>query len=161
MRRPTLALCLFLLSLSGAAQAASAADVFTTLAGEWSGVGTVNFSDNSQERLRCRAAYDVLRSGDQLQLSIRCASPSYNFDLLGKATDDGGRITGSWNEASMNVAGQLAGVARGNRIDVTASSAGFTATLGLVTRDRQQSVSIHSQDPSSKLRGATITLTRR
>lgn len=158
MRRTTLVFCLLL--LSGAAQA-SAADVFANLAGQWSGVGTVNFSDNSQERLRCRAAYDVLRSGDQLQLSIRCASPSYNFDLLGSARDNGGRITGSWSEASMNVAGQLAGAARGNRIEVTATSAGFTATLGLVTRDRQQSVSIRSQDPASKLRGATITLTRR
>jgi hypothetical protein len=158
MRRITLALCFIL--LSGAAQA-EATDAFSALAGQWTGAGTVNFSDNSQERLRCRAAYDVLRGGDQVQLSIRCASASYNFDLLGNARDNDGRITGSWNEESMNVAGQLAGVARGNRIEVTARSAGFTATLGLVTHDRRQSVSIRSQDPASKLRGATITLTRR
>jgi hypothetical protein len=154
----TLALCFIV--LSGTAQA-TATDAFSALAGEWTGAGTVNFSDNSQERLRCRAAYDVLRGGDQVQLSIRCASPSYNFDLLGNARDNDGRITGSWNEASMNVAGRLAGVARGNRIEVTATSAGFTATLGLVTQDRRQSVSIRSQDPASKLRGATIVLTRR
>jgi hypothetical protein len=158
MQRLVLVLSLFL--LSGAVHA-SASDAFSSLAGSWSGVGMVHFSNNSNERLRCRASYDVLQSGNKLQMSIRCASPSYNFDLLGSVRDNNGRITGTWNEATLNVAGTLAGSAQGNRIDVLARSQSFTASLGLITRDQQQSVSIRSQDPTSKLQGASIVLTRR
>jgi hypothetical protein len=151
---------LSLLVMSGAVQA-SASDAFSSLAGNWSGGGTVHFSDNSNERLRCRASYDVLQGGNRLQLSIRCASPSYNFDLLGSAQDNNGQITGTWSEASLNVSGTLAGSAQGNQINVMARSQAFSATLGLVTRRQQQSVSIRAQDPSSRLQGASIALTRR
>jgi len=155
-----LAFILSLFVMSGAVQA-SASEAFTSLAGNWSGGGTVHFSDNSNERLRCRASYDVLQSGNRLQLSIRCASPSYNFDLLGSARDNNGQITGTWSEASLNVSGTLAGSAQGNRIEVLARSQAFSASLGLVTRNQQQSVSIRAQDPTSRLQGASIALTRR
>ena len=158
MIRMSFAFVLF--GVLGTAGAASANDTFRQLAGQWRGNGTVAYSDGTHETLHCRAAYDVLKSGSTLQLSIRCASPSYNINLIGSANERNGHVTGTWSEASRNVAGQLSGTAQGNRLQVTASSPALTATLALVTHGSRQSVSIRSQDPQSKLQGAILSLSR-
>ena len=146
--------------LLASAATASANDTFTQLAGQWRGNGTVNYSDGTHERLNCRASYDVLGGGAELQLSIRCASAGYKIDLIGSAHEKGGQVTGTWNEANRNLAGNLSGTAQGNRLRVTASSAAFTASLNVVTSGSKQSVSIRSHDPQSTLRGASLSLTR-
>ena len=144
----------------GGATSAFAGDAFARLEGQWRGNGTIEFSNKSKETLHCRAAYDVLQSGAGLELSIRCASDSYHIDLLGKATEAGGKVSGSWSEATLNVAGSLNGTAEGSNIKVVAKSPVFTAVFGLVTHGGRQSVSIKSQTPDSTIRGATISLAR-
>jgi hypothetical protein len=156
MHRLSLALALML--ATGAA--ASANDTFKQLAGKWRGGGTLDFSNGSHERVNCRAAYDVLKGGSNLQLTIRCASESYRIDLLGSAQESNGRVTGTWSEASRNVGGQLSGTAQGNSLRVVASSPVFSASLGLTTQGSKQSVTIRSQDPQSQIRGATLSLSR-
>ena len=42
--------------------------------------------------------YHVLEEKNNLQLSIRCASDSYNFDMHASATLASNAISGSWNE---------------------------------------------------------------
>ena len=139
---------------------ASAGEAFNRLAGQWRGNGTIEFSNKSKETLHCRAAYDVLERGAQLQLAIRCASDSYKIELLGSANEAGGKVTGSWSEATLNVSGSLSGNADGSSIRVLASSPVFTASFGLVTHGGRQSVSIKSQTPDSTIRGASISLAR-
>ena len=68
------------------------------LAGSWSGSGTIDLSNGRHELIKCRASYDVLEEQSKLQLNIRCASDSYNFDLRGSATYSAGAITGTWSE---------------------------------------------------------------
>ncbi len=157
MKRSLFALALTL-SLPAAVLAANTP--FERLSGQWAGKGTVELIDGNKEPLRCKAAYDVLSEGRNLQLSIRCASQSYNFELRSSANYDAGKIDGSWSEATMNIAGQISGKAEGNRIQVLANSAVFTATLTLVTNGDRQSVTIHSQQSDSKIKGATMTLSR-
>ena len=77
---------------------AAAYSPFAALAGNWSGGGVLQSADGTQERLRCRAGYDV--GGVELRLTLRCASASYNFDLTSDVQYRGGAITGSWREAS-------------------------------------------------------------
>jgi len=158
MQRIRFVLALFV--LIGIVGSASANETFKQMAGRWRGSGTVNYSDGTRERVQCRAAYDVLKNGTHLQLNIRCASPSYNIDLVGSAQETNGRVTGTWSEASRNVAGQLSGTAEGNRVQVTATSPILTATLALVTHGSRQSVSIRSENPQSGLQSATLTLSR-
>ncbi len=67
---------------------------FNALAGAWSGQGTIDLS-TAREPIKCRAAYDVLEDNSSLQLNIRCASDSYNFDLRASAKYAGGSISGS------------------------------------------------------------------
>lgn len=139
---------------------ASAGEAFKRLAGQWRGKGTIEFSNKSKETLHCRAAYDVLGSGAQLQLAIRCASDSYKIELLGNANEAGGKVTGNWSEATLNVSGSLSGSVEGSSIRVRATSPVFTASFGLVTHGAKQSVSIKSETPDSSIRGASISLAR-
>ena len=149
---------LALLLCAGTAQPQSATP-FAPLAGAWSGKGTIELS-TAREPIKCRASYDVLEDRRNLQLNIRCASDSYNFDLRASANYAGGAIKGSWSESTRNAAGTISGRAEGDRIQVLATGPAFTAELTLVTRGNRQSVSIKSQDKDSGVKGASISLQR-
>jgi hypothetical protein len=69
---------------------------FADLSGDWSGGGTVTLSSGSNEKIRCRATYDLQAAGNNLQLALRCASDSYNVDFRGTAINSGGNMTGNW-----------------------------------------------------------------
>lgn len=133
---------------------------FVNLAGQWSGAGTIDLANGAHESIKCRAAYDVLGEQNNLQLNIRCASDSYNFDLRASATYASGAVSGTWSESTRNAAGTLSGKADGVNFRVLAKGPTFTANLSLVTRGNKQSVMIKSQDAEASVKGATITLQR-
>jgi len=116
---------------------------FAALAGNWSGGGILQSADGTQERLRCRAGYDV--GGAELRLNLRCASASYNFDLTSDVQYRGGAITGTWREASRNASGTLSGRAGNGQIEASARGENFSAELSLTTRGNRQIVSLRPQ----------------
>jgi hypothetical protein len=146
-------------SLAGVVFAQGAAS-FARLAGHWSGSGTIDLANGTHEPIKCRAAYDVLEAQHNLQLNIRCASDSFNFDLRGSATENEGTITGSWSEETRNAAGTLTGKANDSHFEVVAKGPAFSATLTLVTHGDKQTVAIKSQDSQTSVKGATINLRR-
>jgi hypothetical protein len=152
---------LLALSLALAAGTAQAefASPFRAMAGSWTGGGTLSMATGEQERLRCRAAYDPTGGGEALRLNIRCASPSYNFDLASQVENRGGAISGSWSEASRNASGSIEGRVAGNHIDATAQGQNFGANISLTTRGNQQSVVIHPAGTDVRL--VSLALERR
>ena len=134
---------------------------FERLAGQWAGSGTIDLSNGTREPIKCRAAYDLLTDQHRLQLNIRCASDSYNFDLFSSAVLAGHAVTGTWSESTRSVAGTISGIAEGDHVQVHAESSGFTADLSLVTHGDRQTVSIRTPDPKAGIKGATINLRRR
>src|SRR3569833_2071352 len=102
------------LSIGSAAPAlaqANAASAFSGLEGAWGGTGTITFSNGSSERIRCRATYNVPIETN-LQMTIRCASDSYKFDLSSNVVlKGGGAIAGTWTETSRAVGGGIEGTA--------------------------------------------------
>ena len=126
---------------------AAATGPFADFSGTWSGTGTVRTGGNAPERIRCNANYRQRGSSQhEVDLQLRCASDSYNFDLAGQFTaDDRNEITGQWTERSRNTGGTAIGRANGERLDVHVESGGFAADLVMVTRNRRQSVTIDSQ----------------
>jgi hypothetical protein len=128
---------------------------FATMAGSWSGGGTISLSGGTRERLRCRANHSYGKAGKSLAMSIRCASDSYKFDLV----DRRGRIFGRWSEAGNGVSGSISGRAAGNRISAVAKSDMFTAGISVATSGNRQSVSITLQ--GVYITGVHIALTRR
>jgi hypothetical protein len=130
---------------------------FASLAGVWSGSGSIMLDDGSSERIRCRATYAVGEGGNGLNQSLTCASDSYKFDLRSSVVAEGGSLSGTWSESSRGVSGNLQGHIAGGNFQVVASAPGFTANITLTTRGNKQSVVIKSD---SSIRGATISLSR-
>jgi hypothetical protein len=134
---------------------------FADFTGNWSGTGTVRPGSGAIERIRCNANYRPRGSSQhEIDLQLRCASDSYNFDLTGQFTaDDRNQITGSWTEHSRSIGGTAIGSASGSRLDVHVESSAFSADLVMVTRNRRQSVTIDSQGGGQIVK-ASISLSR-
>jgi hypothetical protein len=146
-----------LAALPGTALAVSSP--FTAMSGSWSGSGTITTSSGAKERIRCRARYDVGGGGSNLDLTLRCASDSYNFELQSNAThSSNGAVSGNWSENTRHVGGNIEGSARGNAISVRVSGV-ISATLGVSTNGNQQSISI--QAPGTELQSVAISLSRK
>lgn len=127
------AIAVFVAMLGLAASAANAAPgPFARMAGTWLGEGRVVLSDGQMERIRCRASGDVGDDGDSIRQHLRCAGPSYNFDIRNTVTARQGRITGSWDEATRNISGQVTGAASGNVVRARVEGAQFTADVTMV-----------------------------
>ena len=92
-----------------------------------------------------------------MKQTLRCASDSYKFELSSDVTSQGNQVTGSWNEASRKIFGNLQGSVGAGQIDVFVEAAGFAANLTLATRGNKQIVSITSK---GEIRGVTINMVR-
>jgi hypothetical protein len=142
--------------------AIAASGPFATLTGAWGGNGTIQPENGVTERIRCNANYRPRgSSGREIDLDLRCASDSYNFDLTGQfVADDINHISGRWTERTRNIGGSAIGTARGDRLQVHVESGGFAADLSMVTRGRRQNVTIDSHGGGQAVK-ASITLSRR
>jgi hypothetical protein len=150
----------FVMALALAASPTEAAmSPFRAMAGSWFGGGVLDMADGQQERLRCRASYDVAGGGEELRLNLRCASPSYNFDLASQVQYQDGAISGEWSEATRNASGTIEGRAVGDRVEAAARGQSFSAALSLTTRGNRQSVSIRPE--GSEIRAVSLSLERR
>jgi len=147
-----------LISLSVLQGHAAPVGPFTGMAGSWSGGGSLTMANGAQERLRCRADYRVGGSGSEMQLGLRCASASYNFNLVGDVQSNGRAVTGSWSETTRNVRGTVSGRVSGGRIEVVARGDAFSASLSLVTQGNRQSVAIQPQ--GTEISEVSITLAK-
>jgi hypothetical protein len=154
--------CLMISVLYVAAPTAMAeSGPFAEFAGSWSGSGTLRPENGSPERIRCNATYRPGgKSQREVDLQLRCASDSYNFDLSGQfSADEQNQISGRWTERSRSTGGTAVGNAQGDRIQLHIESAGFAAEVVMVTRNRRQSVDIDSHGAGQIVK-ASITLNR-
>ncbi len=130
---------------------------FTGMQGTWSGTGTISVN-NSREKLRCRASYNVSNAGSTVDLQIRCASDSYKFALTGGVNQNAGTISGTWSESAHGAAGEIAGTVKGGVISARATGPYFSAHLSLRTSGNSQSVSLNS--PGSQISSVTMSLSK-
>lgn len=143
----------FALIVSGSA---ARAENFDHLKGNWSGGGNITTANGEKERIRCRATYTPASSN--VKIALRCASDSYKFELASDITSDGGKLSGSWSEATRSVAGGLTGTATPGNIQVMAIAPLFTANITVKTSGGNQTVTILS--PGSEISNVTISLKR-
>jgi hypothetical protein len=149
---------LAILGLAALPRAAGASSSpFTVMSGSWSGSGIITTSDGNKERIRCRAKYDVDGDGSKLDLTLRCASDSYNFELQSSVAHRNGAVSGNWSENTRHVGGNIEGSANGNAISVRVSGL-ISATLGMSTNGNQQSISI--QAPGTEMQSVAISMSR-
>lgn len=159
IRKPTFVAAVFGLSfVSGGAWAQSTAQPFAGMEGVWSGKGTISLAGGGREAIRCKATYAVRSDGNGLQQTLRCASDSYKFELSSNIVARGGKLTGTWSEATRNVNGDLEGTTAHGKFQVVVSAPSFSANLQLVTKGNSQSVVIRSE--GSEFQGVNINLAR-
>jgi hypothetical protein len=149
------AVAFFMTSVAASTAYAQSSGPYAGMAGRWAGGGTVTLDDGSNERIRCRATYQV--SGPNMDMSLTCASDAYKFNLTANVVDQGGAISGQWSETSRNITGSLSGRGGGGNFQVTAVTAGFNANIALKTAGSKQSVTIRAD---SVFRGANISLSK-
>lgn len=118
---------------------------FATMAGTWTGGGTIDLTNDIHEKLRCRATYNYGHSNNGLTLAIRCASDNYKFELTSNVVEQGGQISGQWSETAYGVNGSISGRVNGGRIQAVAKGDSFTAALSVNTNGNRQSVTITPQ----------------
>jgi hypothetical protein len=136
----------------------AAENPFAHFTGSWSGTGKITVQNGTSERIRCRGIYRAGESAATLTISLRCASDSYKFELASDVTYDGGNISGSWNETTRSVYGQLSGRATANNISAQATAVGVTASIAITTHGNSQSVSIRS--PGSEISEIAVSMAR-
>jgi hypothetical protein len=146
---------LALVALPGSLQAATSP--FSAMAGNWAGGGVITMASGVKERIRCRANYIVDGNGSSLDLTLRCASDSFKFELQSSVAHSNGTVSGTWAEVTRHVGGNIEGSARGNHISVRVSGV-ISALLGMSTNANQQSISI--QSPGSEMSSVAISLSR-
>jgi hypothetical protein len=115
---------------------------FARMAGSWSGEGRVVMSDGQVERIRCRASGSVGGGGDAMQQNLRCAGPSYNFDIHNSVVARQGEIVGNWVESTRNVSGRVSGAASGDVVRARVDGAQFSASVTLVTTRKSLRVTL-------------------
>jgi len=91
-----------------------------------------------------------------MDLTLRCTSDSYHFDLRIGLADTAGTVLGNWSEASQNVEGGISGTDSKGLIQVTARGQTFSAAVTVATHGSQQSVRIRAK--SGELSQVNITL---
>lgn len=131
---------------------------FAGLPGSWTGTGIIALSSGAKERIRCRATYRLDSSSVNLRLDLSCTSDNYKFELHSNISYNDHVISGTWNESTRGVGGNITGSATGNQIRARAEGQTFSAILVVNTRGPRQSVSI--QSPGSEMSEITIELTR-
>ena len=148
------------LALPGSASSAEGG-AFADYPGNWSGSGTITIANDnttSNERIRCRGNYTVSDASNSLNLSLRCASDSYRFDLTSNVRASGGQLTGSWSEASRGVNGTVDGRVLRRQCHRTGSrQTDMCASFNISTRGSRQTVAISSP---GDLRAVNISLSR-
>lgn len=121
---------------------ARAGGAFENLAGTWSGGGSIAMNDGHNERIRCRAVYEVTPSGIILHQNLRCASDSYKFEIRSSLQAEGNELSGTWTEVTRQVTGNVSGTISGDQITTAVDGTGFSASLSVNTKGNAQSVSI-------------------
>ncbi len=114
-------------SLLASSQARSEGE---SLAGSWSGGGTVVYASGERERARCRASFSG--SGSSYSVSATCATPSGNVSQEASVRRTGpNSYSGSFFNQQYNTSGSIHIVVHGNTQSVTLRGGNTSASLTL------------------------------
>lgn len=145
-------------SLLGAPAPAHAASAFVWLSGWWTGSGHMRLENGAREAVGCRASYAPRRGGTALGLSLRCASASGRIELRARLTSRGRRVSGTWEERSYGLSGNVSGTASDGRLRLRFDGS-LSGTLLVTASGRSQSISVRTD--ASALRAVSVRLRRR
>ena len=135
-----------------------AAQTLDSLAGSWSGAGSMKPSDGPTERIRCKVNYAVSSAGQAVKLSLRCASESYRMDLSANIVQNGTVLSGNWFESQYRQGGKFSGEHNDGIVKAKIESDTITALLTMHTTGDHQLFAMES--PGAWISQVSIRLLR-
>lgn len=107
-------------------------------AGPWSGIGSMNLSDGSQERIRCKASYIVKHSSKSFTFALRCASDAYKMLFSAEIEQEGTTLSGNWFESEYRQGGKLYGTSSDGLIEARIEGNTVAALVTIRTKANHQ-----------------------
>lgn len=101
-----------------------------SLAGAWSGGGTVTFGTGNSEHARCRAVYSPV-SKNSYSVSATCATASGKVSQSATVHGNGSRFSGSFYNAEWDASGSISVSVNGRSQTVRLSGTKGSAVLSL------------------------------
>jgi hypothetical protein len=101
-----------------------------SIAGAWSGNGTVTLPSGSSEKVRCQATFR--QSGNSASMSATCASPSTRVKQTAELSRvAANRFSGDFNNPEYGITGSIRIVVNGNTLNASMSGGGGSAIISL------------------------------
>ena len=137
---------------------ACAQQSFDTVAGSWSGSGSMKPSDGPRERVRCKIDYVSKNAGQSVKMNVRCASDAYKMDLSANIDENATTLSGNWFESTYRQGGSVSGQNVNGLIEAKVEGQTFTALLTVRTKGNRQSFVMES--PGAWISQVSIELAR-
>jgi hypothetical protein len=144
--------------LAVAVAPACAQQSFDSVAGSWSGTGSMKPSDGPRERVRCKVDYVPKNEGQSVKMTVRCASDAYKMNLSANIDENGTTLSGNWFESEYRQGGQVSGQNVNGVIEAKVESATITALLTVRTKGNHQTFVMES--PGAWVSQVSIELAR-
>jgi len=109
-----------------------------SMAGRWSGTGSMKPSDGPREKIQCKVAYDVKRPGKSIKLDLKCASDAYKLMLSANIEQDGDNISGNWFESEWRQGGKIIGTSSGDLVEARIEGNTVAALVTIRTTANRQ-----------------------
>lgn len=141
---------LFLLAPTVGLATASAAGIFSGMAGAWRGDGSIKYVNGQSEGMRCTAENDVSDDGNKVLQVLTCAFASGGSPLKIRTDisyrEAAGVVKGFWSESSYGVHGEITGNIRGGTIRARvkpSTTQNITVDVEVVTQGATQTITLH------------------
>ena len=137
-----------------------AGNPFDRLSGDWKGGGTVTPNKGDPIKVACKATYKV--TGNTLLQKLRCAGVDYSINATNKLSNKGGKIKGSWNEATYDANGGVTGTAKDKTIHAKISGDKFSGRMSINVSDTGHEINIMqlNEDTGTYRQAASVSLHR-
>lgn len=110
-----------------------------SLAGTWSGTGSMKLTEGPRERIRCRAIYVVKRPDKSISFELKCASDAYKMVLSAQIEQDGSVISGNWFESEYRQGGKIYGTSSDGIVEARIEGNTVAAFVTIRTKASHQS----------------------
>jgi hypothetical protein len=110
------------------------------LNGRWTGSGAVKPVRQAEQPFKCVATYFPGKATQRLKQNLRCQNAEYKLDVATLMQIKGNKITGTWQEKTYALTGNLSGDVVDGRMDVHLAGDFFEADMTIVNTGCQQEV---------------------
>lgn len=120
--------------------------LFSSLDGAWSGAGQVRLDSGKSERIKCKGYYNAKTGGTELGVALSCANAAVKITMRAQLKDQGGRISGTWEEREFNQSGEVTGSATGDKLTLKFAG-GISGSMSINASGGSQTVNISTGGP--------------